>query len=52
MSATFGKATPLWGHLERGYKFYNGLGYVFGTRKGNGWQNYYCDGEGNVHELK
>jgi len=48
VAASFGPATPLWGHLERGATHYNGLGFVFGQWKGNRWQNYYHDGQGTV----
>jgi len=49
---TLGGANPLWSHLERGAAGYNGLGFVFGRRKGNVWSNYYDDGQGTVIPLR
>jgi hypothetical protein len=51
-AATLGAANPLWSHLERGQAGYGGLGYVFGWRKGNNWQNYYNDGAGHLMLLR
>jgi len=51
VASSLGGTKPLWGHLERGDKFYGGLGFVFGVRKGNNWFNYYYDGLGVVTAL-
>jgi hypothetical protein len=51
IASSLGAVKPLWGHLERGSGKYNGLGFVFGQRKGSRWTNYYCVGDGNIHLL-
>lgn len=51
-AASFGQCKPLWGHLERGARFYaSGLGFVFGVRKSQRWFNYFHDGQGTVTQL-
>ena len=52
VATTQGAANPLWSHLERGSAGYNGLGFVFGWRKGDNWTNYYHDGQGTVTQLR